>query len=408
MHGLVIDHSTGFRHLLTSTCVCRLQLNLAPRCSEIEPFRFSPNPCVRLVSGMSISEIASEMSSVRLALGCLLVETLLCGGFIALYAVIVWQFLSRSSPHARSKRDILLIGASAVMSVLAILHLVIDLDILVQSGLLRGVDVATLAKGITTWNGQTKLGFAKLTIYILQTFIGDSFMIYRAFIIWNNSCYIIAWPVILLTGEVALGFSSLAIGQLSPPARFHAFLQAYLVIAVVTNALATVLVMRPLWSSRGEVSEYRPDGFRLRTVRWRVAKSIVQSAAVFTISAICFTVNSFVSPLGLSASHYIFPPTVAIVFTIAVARICLSTVQESPRPSALEMNYNGPRIQSCPSLPITVDDIEDYSALPIAIHVSVSRTSDHGSMSSCGPHSSASSAKGKDEKYVVEENPGVV
>ena len=204
--------------------------------------------------------------------------------------------------------------------------------------------------------------------------------------------------------------------------------------------------MRPLLSSRRGVQEYRPEGSRLRTVKWRVAESIIQSAAVLTISAVSFAVTSFVSPSGFSVCHYIFPPIVVrlslsalhppftlhpspftlhpspfcclswglegsgaadcraiwmqgMVFSITVARICLSAVPEVPRPSMLEGNYGGARTMSCPSLPVTVNDVEDCSGHPIAIHVSVTHTSDRDSVMSSGHYSTCDSpARGGDEK----------
>ncbi|KAM5539581.1 hypothetical protein V8D89_006690 [Ganoderma adspersum] len=338
-------------------------------------------------------------SVVHLALGCYFAETLLCGCFIALYTIILWQLLSKRLPQGRSRRDIVLIGASAAMFLLAILHLVIDTNILVSSGLLRGADVPTLAGGIAKENGPKRLGFGKFTIYVGQTFIGDSFMTYRAFIIWSSSWSVIAFPLLLLAAELALGFATIALGQLAPWQKFHTFMQIYFLISVTTNVLVTALVMRPLLSSRSGVQEYRPEGSRLRTVKWRVAESIIQSAAVLTISAVSFAVTSFVSPSGFSVCHFIFPPIVGMVFSITVARICLSAVPEAPRPSLLEANYGGARTLSCPSLPVTVNDVEDCAAHPIAIHVSVTHTSDRDSVMSSGHYSTCDSpAKGGDEK----------
>ncbi|KAI1795364.1 hypothetical protein LXA43DRAFT_39039 [Ganoderma leucocontextum] len=334
----------------------------------------------------------AEMSlAVHLALGCLFVEILLCGSFLALYAIMLWQLLSKRLPQGRSRRDTILIAASAAMFLLAMLHLVIDLNILVASGLLRGADIPTLASGIATWNLPKRLGFAKFTIYVAQTFIGDSFMTYRAFIIWNSSWSITTLPLVLLAGELALGFSTIVLGQLAPLPKFHTFMQIYFVIAVTANVVVTALVMRPLLSSRRGVQEYRPEGSRLRTVKWRVAESIIQSAAVLTISAVSFAVTSFVSPSGFSVCHFIFPPIVGMVFSITVARICLSAMPELPRPSMLEANYAGPQSLSCPSLPITVNDVEDCSAHPIAILVSVTCTSDRDSVLSSGHDSSCDS-----------------
>ena len=66
-------------------------------------------------------QIAGMSSVVHLALGCYFAETLLCGCFIALYAIILWQLFSKRLPQGRSRRDMVLIGASAAMFLLAIL-----------------------------------------------------------------------------------------------------------------------------------------------------------------------------------------------------------------------------------------------------------------------------------------------
>ncbi len=89
--------------------------------------------------------------------------------------------------------------------------------------------------------------------------------------------------------------------------------------------------MRPLLVSRRGVREYRPKGSQLRTVRWRVMESILQSAAVFTISSLCFTVTTFVSPLGVSFSHYFFPPVVVSILSSYHKHADRSHTHSAPR-----------------------------------------------------------------------------
>lgn len=72
----------------------------------------------------------------------------------------------------------------------------------------------------------------------------------------------------------------------------------------------TVMIMKPLLGSRSAMGEYRPKGSQLRTVRWRVMESILQSAAIFLVSSIVYTVMTFVSPLGFGFWHYISHPIV--------------------------------------------------------------------------------------------------
>ena len=113
------------------------------------------------------------------------------------------------------------------------------------------------------------------------------------------------------------------------PVKLKSLTSAYFVVAVATNVLSTrthlvyswigqyslgsrcpVLVMKPLVSSRRGVREYQPKGSQLRTMRWRLMESMLQSAAIFTISSLSFTVTHFVSPLGYSFCHYFLPPIV--------------------------------------------------------------------------------------------------
>lgn len=68
--------------------------------------------------------------------------------------------------------------------------------------------------------------------------------------------------------------------------------------------------MKPILISRGSVREYRPEGSRLRAVKWRVMGSIFQSAAIFTLSSVAFTVTFFTNVIGYGLCHSIFQSAV--------------------------------------------------------------------------------------------------
>ena len=78
--------------------------------------------------------------------------------------------------------------------------------------------------------------------------------------------------------------------------------------------LSAGLILQPILFSHRGVREYRPEGSALRTVRWRVMGSILQTAAIFTISSLAYTVMQFASPIGLSLCHYVFPSIVVRLF----------------------------------------------------------------------------------------------
>ena len=137
------------------------------------------------------------------------------------------------------------------------------------------------------------------------------------------------------TAVAVLGFSSSALGRFNVnAAKVNACLGTYLVVTVGTNLLATgarislyvvvshlslyrvlthvyaALVIAPILFPRRPVREYRPEGSRLRAVKWRVMESILQSAAVFTLSSVAFMVTFFTSALAYSLCHSIFQPVV--------------------------------------------------------------------------------------------------
>ena len=159
---------------------------------------------------------------------------------------------------------------------------------------------------------------------------------------------------------------------------------------------------------------YGPEGAALRTVRWRAMGSILQSAAIFTISSIAYMINQFVSQTGLAFCHYMFPSIVvrpplplrclpmptrstfrkqSLVFSLTVTRISLASGADAPR--RRHSLFQGPHSQSCPTLPLPVA-AEEMRAVeaeelrgnmlraPIAIHVSVTttRSSDRESLAS--------------------------
>ncbi|RPD58556.1 hypothetical protein L226DRAFT_572906 [Lentinus tigrinus ALCF2SS1-7] len=353
------------------------------------------------MSAASSSQLAVARSTVIVSLTGFFLESLLCGALLVVFGTGVWTLLWKTWPYGRSRRDLTLFAASAAMFIIVIAHIGIDGHILVASGILRGADLTSLSHNISALNAPSQLGYLKFTIYVLQTLIADGFMIYRAFMVWTGSWRAISLPLFLYTSSFALGVAIIILDTLPVSlAKLHICQRTYFSMTLLTNVLATVLVMKPLLVSRRGVREYRPKGSQLRTVRWRVMESILQSAAVFTISSLCFTVTTFVSPLGVSFSHYFFPPVVALIFTLTVWRICLAS-GDPPVPPLhlpLEVNPNAPchspygpgahaRSQSCPSLRTTDReaeyDLEEQSCCshsgrttvqPIAIQVSVSTT----------------------------------
>ncbi|KAI0742383.1 hypothetical protein C8Q80DRAFT_904402 [Daedaleopsis nitida] len=355
----------------------------------------------------------------------LFVESLLFGAFTILYGVCAWFLVIQDvrGARARSARDLLLFILSTLMYILTMIHVALDVHIALNTFVRSGGNVMQMQETLDMYNGlANSVGAAKFGIYVTQVLIGDGFMIYRAYIVWDRKLPIVVFPILLLAAEVVLGYyisfaGPLAMPQQSAGSCVDALVNAFFVLSVVSNITSTGLIMIPILQSGGNIQDYLPYNASARSIKWRVIESILQSAAIYSITSVSLAVTSFVSPtIAFPACHSVFPSVIGIVFLLIVARICWNAnaacSADLPRHSMVQVqvqagahahtNANG-AAYSYPNIPNTVARISrapdpphspsSLRSLPIAIHVSVSTTSDRESVSSYEPGSASSIAK---------------
>ncbi|KAI0364031.1 hypothetical protein BV20DRAFT_57051 [Pilatotrama ljubarskyi] len=341
---------------------------------------------------MARSELAIARSTLVSGLVSLFLESLFFGAFALVYGITTWILLFRDKSQGRTNRDFLFFGGSTVMFVLALVHMALDVHINLRGFLLESHDFQDMANLFDAFNGLVEpIGAVKFAIYVTQTFIGDGFMIYRAYVVWNRQWAVIIFPVILLTAEVVLGYVTSGLGTLDVgAARTTACVNAFFILSVATNVTATGLIMKRILWSQGSARERRSRGSQRKTMQWRVVESLVQSAAIYSAASISLAVTSFLSPaIGFPACHSVFPSIIGIVFVLIVIRISLNTGgADVHRQTTLRHSMAGGA--SCSSLPAVLQAVEaprfqaPIAGRPIAIKVSVSTTSDVASeISSC-------------------------
>ena len=71
--------------------------------------------------------------------------------------------------------------------------------------------------------------------------------------------------------------------------------------------LVGLIMRRILWSDV-EVKGCYPNDSPVRSVKWRVFESILQSAAIYSVASLSLAVTAFVSPtIAFPACHSVFP-----------------------------------------------------------------------------------------------------
>ncbi|TBU35405.1 hypothetical protein BD311DRAFT_648225 [Dichomitus squalens] len=299
------------------------------------------------------------------------------------------------------------------MFLLAVLHIAIDIHIALSSFLMEHWSIETIATRLDTFNAVADtFGAAKFAIYVTQLLIGDGVMIYRAYVVWDRSFKVIVLPCVFLAGELILGYFISLAGPYAPKSwamNTRALVNAFFLLSVVTNLLSSGLIMARVLSFTSRTEKFKrfsqdsQDG-RFKSVTRRVVESILQSAAIYSIASISLAVTSFANyTVAFPACHSVFPSVIGMVFLLIVMRISSSANATSRHGSMLSQTGGSTlSLSSAPSgeekpgfdaerdghgrSPSEQKDRWRLSS-PIAIHVSVSRTSDYEEVATLSPSS---------------------
>ncbi|OBZ74463.1 hypothetical protein A0H81_05112 [Grifola frondosa] len=275
----------------------------------------------------------------------LFLESLVFGAFCVLYGISTWILLYRSNNRNRTTLNKMLFATSTLMFALCVAHLGLDVHRAIQGF----IDEGGSPDGTTIFfNGiDNPTHVTKSIIFITQTLVGDSFVTYRLFIVWNREWRVIIIPILLLIGTGISGygacyqFTTLNGQSLIFESSIRPWLIAFFCISLCTNALATILISAKIMWSNHRVRKYRTS---IGSSHWQVVETVIQSAAIYSAALICLM------------STY-----VGVVFTLIIIRVGLGySLADSKAPAIVDSH----QLQSAQ---------HEYPLRPMAINVTVSR-----------------------------------
>ncbi|KAL7277078.1 hypothetical protein ACG7TL_008923 [Trametes sanguinea] len=292
-------------------------------------------------------------------------ESVFFGAFAVAYGIAVRVLLVNDRPRDRRiQRRVLFAGSTAIF-VLALVHVALDMTINLRTFVSIGEDRVVSASTFDSLNSlENPIGVTKWLIYVCQSFIGDGFMIYRTYVVWDRSWRVIIVPTVILFGDVVLGYVTAGLGGGAPTGCVNSFF----VLSFVANAIS---------------SDDELERLRFKNVRWGVIESLFQSAAIYSVCSIVLAVVAFASPhVGFIACHSVFSSIIGLVFVTIVIRISQNTdfAADARRGTAHQAMASGIPLVGAP-LEGTIHR-SLHMRNPIAITVSISTTSqvDEGSV----------------------------
>ncbi|PPQ99838.1 hypothetical protein CVT24_009632 [Panaeolus cyanescens] len=105
------------------------------------------------------------------------------------------------------------------------------------------------------------LSVMKMVCYVVQTFIGDSILLYRCWVVYNKRWLVIVVPVLLWLGTTVCGALTIFVqatledssGALLNASSLVPFITSMLCLTLATNVLTTSLIVHRIWKIRREV-----------------------------------------------------------------------------------------------------------------------------------------------------------
>ncbi|KAJ7060139.1 hypothetical protein C8F01DRAFT_208755 [Mycena amicta] len=256
-------------------------------------------------------------SSVDIATSTLIalfVESVLYGLFILLFALSMSVLFSKRKRSAGGTKP--LIFASITMFILATIHIGIDLRRAMDSFLFH-INIAPVST----------VGYLlKSTAYAMQTIVGDSFMLYRVYLVWNGDKRVVLPLAVCLMGGVAAGIGALqsfaatkhANGDPIFLTNLHNWIVSFFSLTLFTNLTCTLLIAGRIWLiNRSTAANAHVFGRGLGPA----IMIIVESGAIYSFALIIllalYVQESYAQYILLDAETQI----VGVVFSMIIVRV---------------------------------------------------------------------------------------
>ncbi|TFY83351.1 hypothetical protein EWM64_g658 [Hericium alpestre] len=173
-------------------------------------------------------------------------------------------------------------------------------------------------------------------VYMLQTLLGDSMVIYRCYVVWQ-SFRIIIFPVIMLTATLVTGIGGIWASSILPSgAAIFAkgaanWITSFYSLSMATNIICTSLLVYRIWKTAADVRRHlATSALPLMSVLLVIVDAALLYTFTLLTSLILFAIGSNAQDLIVS----MLVPIISITFYMVIMRSGLAKLPSSPRSTA--------------------------------------------------------------------------
>lgn len=245
------------------------------------------------------------------------VEAIIYGLYVSMFISTCRIMLKKKPAETVASRVFLVV--SIMIFILATIHNVTSISRLIRaySLLLAPPAPYLYFQDYKQWDN-----YAHLLITAFCTWLGDILVIYRCYLIWRKSRYIIILPSILLLGSIATTFFNWYYFQHPDEFDFMAILPVFYMtfpLNLAQNVLTTSLIA---WKIYMQHRETMRSGLQLSAGLDLVGviRIIVESAMVYTVETLIIIVLFFLNHPAVVIVQHALPPSTGIVFCLIAIR----------------------------------------------------------------------------------------
>ncbi|KAG7099699.1 hypothetical protein E1B28_001519 [Marasmius oreades] len=250
-------------------------------------------------------------------------ETLIYGIYTCLFLSSFYMTLRKGMLHSRPSK--IFFVATLVMWINCSAHVAVNLY-----RLLRGY--VYLRETVGPTNYFNDLGRPDKVVAgvlnALMTWMGDSLVIYRCYLVWDSNIWVVILPISLLIVSIISNcvalymFTKVPLGTIFGPALVH-WMNTIYATAFAQNALTSSLIAYRLWKQEknSRRAGIRSQGSSSNLIP--VARIVVESAALYMALLLCLIVLYIQNNNGQFVLQEASPPAVGIVFCSISVRVSM-------------------------------------------------------------------------------------
>ncbi|KAI0669076.1 hypothetical protein C8Q78DRAFT_978857 [Trametes maxima] len=267
-------------------------------------------------------------------------DSLFFGIFFVTYAITIWLLVF--SERRRQQHRRLDLAQATLLSVMLVLAFYLILDVVVNVHAFAG-DSGDLpaAERLLQITSPDSFWGARLTILVTQTILADGFLIYRLYVVWSRTLFIIVAPVFFYLGDAVFGYAMVNYQVHPEPGTSDGVVGPLLDImtvlfftsSFVTNVLTTGLIALRIIRSNRSVRDIRVGPALGETCqRSRVLDIMVQSAALYACALLAILITMRTAPSEPIVVVSILPSLAGAVFSLVILRNRLADAT-NPKPA---------------------------------------------------------------------------